>query len=113
MDHADNILKTLNSGDEVDVIYLDYAKAFDNVDHNILLAKAKRYGITGKTLQWLAEFLKNRLQTVVVEGEKSSFQIVISGVPQVTVLGPILFILYIDDQLATLLTALGKVFAEC
>ena len=85
--HVDNILKTLNSGDEVDVIYLDYAKAFDKVDHNILLAKAKRYGITGKTLQWLAEFLKNRLQTVVVEGEKSSFQIVINSVPQGTVLG--------------------------
>ena len=73
IDHVDNILKTLNDGNEVDVIYLDYAKAFDKVDHQILLAKAKRYGIKGKTLQWLTEFLKDRLQTVVVEGTKSSF----------------------------------------
>ena len=48
LDHIDTILKSLNSGEEVDVIYLDYAKAFDKVDHNILLAKAKRYGIHGE-----------------------------------------------------------------
>ena len=112
LDHVDTILKSLNSGKEVDVIYLDYAKAFDKVDHNILLAKAKRYGIHGNMLQWLSEFLTNRLQTVVVEGTKSSFQLVISGVPQGTVLGPILFILYIDDQLDALLTSLGKIFAD-
>ena len=60
----------------------------------------------------VTEFLANRLQTVVVEGAKSSFSLVISGVPQGTVLGPILFILYIDDQLDTLVTSLGKIFAD-
>ena len=60
----------------------------------------------------MAEFLRNRLQTVVVEGEKSSSKFVISGVPQGTVLGPIFFILYIDDQLDTLVTSLGKIFAD-
>jgi len=112
LSHVDNVLKTLNEGEEVDVIYLDYAKAFDKVDHKILLAKAKRYGISGQTLQWLTEFLGNRLQTVLVEGAKSTFSVVLSGVPQGTVLGPILFILYIDDQLEILVTALGKVFAD-
>ena len=112
LDHVDTILKALNNGEEVDVIYLDYAKAFDKVDHDILLAKARKYGIRGKLLTWLTEFLKNRLQTVVVEGTKSSFEVVVSGVPQGTVLGPILFILYIDDQLESLETALGKVFAD-
>ena len=56
LDHVDNILKTVDKGEEVDVIYLGYAKAFDKVDHKILLAKAKRYAISGQTLQWLTDF---------------------------------------------------------
>ena len=112
LSHVDNILKCLNEGDEVDAIYLDYAKAFDKVDHRILLAKLKRYGIKGKMLRWIKDFLANRYQTVVVEGNKSSFRLVISGVPQGTVLGPIFFILYINDELDNLQTANGKIFAD-
>ena len=62
LDHVDHILKCLNSGEEVDVIYLDYAKAFDKVDHNILLAKLRYFGISGKMYDWIKEFLSNRVQ---------------------------------------------------
>ena len=72
-----------------DVIYLDYSKAFDKVDHHILLQKLERIGITGKLYRWLECFLTDRVQQVIVEGVSSSFAIVISGVPQGTVLGPL------------------------
>ena len=54
-------------GDGVDVIYLDYSKAFDKVDHQVLLANLKRYGIGGNVLRWIEQFLANRTQTVLVE----------------------------------------------
>ena len=97
LDHMDDIFAELNSGNEVDVIYLDYSKAFDKVNHKILLAKLEKLGIKGKVLAWIKDFLSGRYQTVSVEGEKSSFEVVRSGVPQGTVLGPILFIVYVAD----------------
>ena len=81
----------------VDSIYLDFAKAFDTVPHERLLIKLRSYGITGNVHQWIQSFLENRKQCVVLEGVKSGWEKVLSGIPQGSVLGPVLFICYVND----------------
>ena len=108
----DIILKNNLKGYETDVIYLDYAKAFDKVDHNILLKKLSLYGITGRLHTWLTQFLRDRTQVVVVDGVKSQPAPVISGVPQGTVLGPILFIIYMNEIENILKEARSGSFAD-
>ena len=111
--HYDNILDNINSSNSsTDVIYLDFAKAFDKVDHDLLLKKLSRYGIVGKLHSWIASFLKGRTQTVVVDGMKSFVSLVLSGVPQGTVLGPILFLLFINDIETSLKHCKIRCFAD-
>ena len=95
--HHDKLLEALENGDNIDAIYLDFAKAFDKVDHNLLLRKLKQMGVKGRLGMWIQNFLKNRTQQVLVDGKLSSSFTLISGIPQGSVLGPILFLIFISD----------------
>ena len=109
--YLDQCTNITAGGGVVDSIYLDFSKAFDTVPHRRLLGKLEAYGVQGNLLNWIKAFLTNRSQEVTVNGSKSLPSAVISGIPQGTVLGPVLFVVYINDLLDNVSSG-GLMFAD-
>lgn len=106
------ISSILDNAGQVDMIYLDFSKAFDSVSHKLLFHKLQSFGFHSHLLNWFHAYLTGRNQRVIVEGIHSDWLPVLSGVPQGSILGPMLFLLYINDMPSVVQNAALALFAD-
>ena len=109
---VDKIIKSLEKGEFTIGLFLDFSKAFDTIDHDVLFLKLNHYGIRGVALSWLKSYMTNRNQYVSYNGHQSATRVIRCGVPQGSILGPLLFLIYVNDLASVSDFLISALFAD-